>query len=206
MWGAKGEWRGVAFGRTRRRVETWGGELWAHLHHRLGCLEKKSTIHDSLHVSCWASEMATILAKRILATVGSPGSLSETLMPDQNLSNEDRSVCVRGEGWRCVSSQCWPGRSVYGPALFLLAWYFCICVIELCLIGSSPMDPINQWSPQWFFYHSQLPDMHLPRNVTTHCNKVDHNSCDWSVYLLSISGIYGADRGKSDWRLDAMLS
>lgn len=61
-------------------------------------LGEKSTIHDSLHVSCWASEMATILAKRILATVGSLGSLSETLMPDQNLANEDRSVCVHGRG------------------------------------------------------------------------------------------------------------
>lgn len=42
--------------------------------------------------------MATILAKRILATVGSLGSLSETLMPDQNLANEDQSVCVHGRG------------------------------------------------------------------------------------------------------------
>lgn len=57
-------------------------------------LGEKSTIHDSLHVSCWASEMARTLAKKkerkkgILATVGTLGSLSEALMPDQNWANE----------------------------------------------------------------------------------------------------------------------
>lgn len=56
-WGIEGG-GGMGGGVEEKEGGDGGGRQWAHLH----LLREKSTIHDSFHVSCWASDMATILA------------------------------------------------------------------------------------------------------------------------------------------------
>lgn len=62
------------------------GGLWAHLHHRLGCLEKNQPSMIHYMYPAELSELAAILATA--TTLHRRGNLSGTLMSDQNLANE----------------------------------------------------------------------------------------------------------------------
>lgn len=63
------------------------GVLQAHLHHRLGCLEKNQPSMIHYMYPAELSELAAILATA--TTLHRRGNLSGTLMSDQNLANEN---------------------------------------------------------------------------------------------------------------------
>lgn len=74
-------------------------------------LREKSTIHDSLHVSCWAFGDGNRPSNRILATATTlcrSSGLSATPMSDQNLTN-DEGGSMWGAWW-CVSFHMQPFR------------------------------------------------------------------------------------------------